>query len=113
MLQGKQVVTFNTRLVAKGPQKKTRMTVDWTGVTDEILRAYTLQALVVRVQGGFRTKKAVPDEFSIVVKDHAPGTRSVGMTEEEAISLVMSDPAKRAELFKKYGIADTAAKKAA
>lgn len=99
MLQGKQVLVIYTKKdKAEKTGKKTTLTVVWDGCSEDVAKALALQALVVKLQGGYRSK-GIPDAATVAVKDHAPGTRHQMSPEEAFASLT---PEQRAELVKKY-----------
>ena len=67
-------VTFSTRKNRESAEVKTVLTIDWEGCTEEVLRAYATQALVVKLQGQFR-KNGIPTETTARALAYAPGTR--------------------------------------
>lgn len=99
-LTGKQTITFVTKKDKTEKQgKKTILTVDWTGTTEEQLKAGYLSFLVVKLQGKYRDK-GIPEKAEVKASDYAPGTRGQQMTAEEAFASLT--PEQRAELVKKY-----------
>jgi len=101
MLQGKQSFTVTTRKDKDSPEKNTALTIDWTGCGEEVAKQLATQALVVKVQGGWR-KNGIPASATILVKDHAPGTRSSAPVTVEGIKAAAEtfSPEDRAALRK-------------
>ena len=77
---------------------KTSLNIDWDGCTVEDLKSWAVQALVVKLQGGWR-KNGIPATLSIRALDHKPGTRSAGLTKEQLVA-ALSPEEKKALLAK-------------
>ena len=87
---------FHTRVKEGAPQHETVMTVDCTGMTQELWEAFAFGALVVKIQQPMRKKGVIPATLSIVMKDHAPGVRQSAAppTKEEAKEIWKAEYAK-------------------
>lgn len=66
--------TISTRAKMGAPEVKTVVTLNWTGASDETIKALARQTVIVKWQGGAR-KNGIPAAATINVKDYAPGTR--------------------------------------
>ena len=64
-----------TRPAAGAEKVETDLTLDWSGMTEEDLRALAQQALIVKLQGSWR-KNGIPAEVTVKVVEHKVGTRS-------------------------------------
>ncbi len=74
---------------------KTNLTINWDGMTEEDIRAIAQQALIVKVQGGWRTN-GIPTECTLKAVEHKVGTRTVAVKqtlEEQVKSLSATDRA--------------------
>ena len=65
---------------------QTSITIDWTGMTEEMYRALATPTLVIKRQGEYRTKGSVPATDTIVAKDNLPGVRSAPLTPQQALA---------------------------
>lgn len=54
---------------------ETKLSLNWEGMTPEDIRALAQQALIVKLQGGWR-KNGIPTEATVNVVDHKIGTRA-------------------------------------
>lgn len=97
--KGKQTVVFVTKKDKdQKVGKKTVLTVNWDGLTEDEAKAGYLSFMVVKLQGSYRTK-GIPDKAEVRAKDYAPGQRH-SMTPEEAFASLSE--AERAKLVAKY-----------
>ena len=85
----------STKLNKTAEEKTTRLNVDWNDCPIETIKGLAMQALVVKLQGGWRRAGVIPDELNVAVKDHAPGTRGAGVSVESKV-LALSDAEKKA-----------------
>jgi hypothetical protein len=78
-------LTITTKLTRESAEKQTILHIDWTGCTEETLKAFAVQALVVKLQGRYR-KNGIPSEDTVRALELAPGTRApkVALTPVEA-----------------------------
>lgn len=54
----------------------TDLTIDWSGMTEEDTRALAQQALIVKLQSGWR-KNGIPNgDFTVKAADHKVGARA-------------------------------------
>lgn len=65
----------STKVDARAESVKTNLTLNWDGMTEDDIRALAEQALVVKLQGKWRSDKAIPSEATVNVVDHKVGTR--------------------------------------
>ena len=98
----KQVVKVSTKANKDAPEKVTALTVDWEGATLDQIKAYALQALVVKLQGRWR-KNGIPASDTFVVKDNPVGSKAQPESLEQQLAR-MSETERHA-LFAKYGMA--------
>lgn len=69
--------TISTKVNATDKEAtETKLTLNWEGMTPEDIRALAQQALIVKVQAGFRRAKAIPGEATINVVEHKVGSRA-------------------------------------
>lgn len=78
---------------------QTKLTINWDGCDNETIKAMATQALVVKLQGGWR-KNGIPDQFTCKAKDHAPGTRMVHEVSIDQLVAKMT-PEEKAAFIKK------------
>lgn len=98
-------VTCNTRIKTGAPKQATNLTIEWDGMTEDDIRDLAQQSLVIKLQGGWRKDKAVPDEASIKAVDHKIGTRAPKRPFDLAAALASLSPEDRAAVLAKAGIA--------
>lgn len=68
--------TISTRATAESEPVKTNITFDWSGMTEEDIAALAQQALIVKLQGGYR-KNGIPEgDVTVKVSDHKVGSRA-------------------------------------
>jgi hypothetical protein len=65
---------ITTKANAASTPVKTNITFDFTDCPESTLQALAIQALVVKLQASYR-KNGIPESATVLVKDHAPGTR--------------------------------------
>lgn len=65
-----------TKPTAADATQETNLTLDWTGMTEDDLRALAQQALIVKLQGVWR-KSSIPAEATVKVTDYKVGNRVV------------------------------------
>jgi hypothetical protein len=63
-----------TRPQAGAEAVTTNLTIDWDGMTEDDTRALAQQALIVKLQGGWR-KNGIPAEITVKATDHKVGVR--------------------------------------
>lgn len=67
--------TVSTKASKDAEAVETNLTLDWEGMSEDDLRALAQQALIVKLQGGWR-KNGIPTEATVKVADHKVGTRA-------------------------------------
>lgn len=67
--------TVDTKANKEAESVKTELTLNWAGMSEEDLRALAQQALIVKLQSGWR-KNGIPDAATVNVVDHKVGTRA-------------------------------------
>lgn len=65
----------DTRPAAGKDAITTKLAIDWEGMTLEETRALAQQALIVKLQGGWR-KNGIPAECNVKATDHRVGARA-------------------------------------
>ena len=98
-----QNVTVSTKVDKDSDAKDTALTIDFEGCPASTIRALAVQALIVKLQGGWR-KGVIPSKVAVNMKDYAPGTRhAASMTPEQARQIALDeakgDKVKRAALI--------------
>lgn len=88
----------STRPAAGAEPVKTELTLDWTGMSEDDLKALAQQALIVKLQGSWR-KGGIPTSTTVLVSDHKVGTRAPKKSLTEQLSSLSA--AERAELIAK------------
>ncbi len=68
-------VKVSTKATAAAEPTATELTLDWTDVTEEDLRVLAQQALIVKLQSGWR-KNGIPASITVQVIDHRAGVRA-------------------------------------
>jgi hypothetical protein len=89
-----------TRADAKSEPIKTNLTLNWDGMTEDDLRALAQQALIVKLQGGWR-KNGIPKELTVNVTDHKVGTRAARGPVNIATAVANLDDDQKRALFEK------------
>lgn len=86
-------VYSDTAMFKGGPQTRTKLTIDYSDLTDDEVRYYADDSCIIKVQNSWRRKKnsKIPTEFTYRVPK--PGTRAAA---------VMSDEEMFRALAKKY-----------
>ncbi len=88
----------STKAAAAAEAITTELTLDWTGVTEEDLRALAQQALIVKLQSGWR-KNGIPSETTVKVADHRPGVRAPKAKQDVLALARAMTPEQRAALL--------------
>ena len=73
-MDGKSMFKVTTRKNDSAPEVTTAVTVDWSGLTDEMAKAIMAGALVIKAQGAWR-RKGIPDTATLIARDLTPGKR--------------------------------------
>lgn len=99
------VETFSVHTAKREGQKavETRLTFDWTGVSEDELRKLARRALVINWQRMVRTgDEPIPPEDNVMVSDLIAGTGRKARTISPArvLEMVKDDPAKAEALAK-------------
>lgn len=89
--------TVSTKATAIAEAVKTALVLNWDDCTPEDIQALAQQALIVKLQSGWR-KNGIPAEVTVKVADHKPGARAPKVEgKAKALSIVASmSPAERA-----------------
>jgi queuine/archaeosine tRNA-ribosyltransferase len=83
---------------------KSHVTVDWTGMSEEDIRALAQQALVVKLQANMRRgyeKNGIPSTIDVKAKDYKVGTRAPKQAVDILAVAQKLSPEEKAELIKK------------
>jgi len=73
-MDGKSMFKVTTRKNDSAPEVTTAVTVDWSGLTDEMAKAIMAGALVIKAQGAWR-RKGIPATATLIARDLTPGKR--------------------------------------
>jgi hypothetical protein len=71
----------STKVTKDHDAVQTKLTLDYSNLTDDQVRAYADDACTIKAQTMFRSKGIVPKEYTYVVP--VPGTRAVAVMSEE------------------------------
>jgi hypothetical protein len=92
--------TVSTKADKTKDAVQTKLTINWDGCSQELVKAMATQALVVKLQGGWR-KNGIPKEVTVKAVEHAPGTRHVqGPVSIDQLVTQMSPEEKKALIAK-------------
>lgn len=75
---------------------KTALIIDWTGCTVEEIQAMAQQALIVKLQSGWR-KNGIPTDVTVKAADHKVGQRAPAKSILEKVATLT--PEQKAELL--------------
>lgn len=84
---------------------ETALTIDWSNVTNEDIRALAQQALIVKWQARVRKAGTIPTEATIDVGEYKVGARAPRGPVDVAALLQKMDPDALAAVLKKAGLA--------
>jgi hypothetical protein len=94
--------TVDTKANKEAESVSTALTLDWEGMTEQDLRDLAQQALIVKLQSGWR-KNGIPTEATVKVVDHKVGTRAPRGPVNIAAAVSKMSDAEKAELRKLLG----------
>lgn len=91
-----------TALKKGAPESPTSLTIDYTGATEDTIRALADAQVKVRVQAKFRKDQKVPGTHTVKVAEMVVGRSGMSADQIEAIAIenARADPKKAAELLK-------------
>lgn len=79
----------------------TNLTIDWEGMTEDDTRALAQQALIVKLQSGWR-KNGIPNgDFAVKAAEFKVGVRAPRQTKDIAALVAMMSPEEKAALLAK------------
>lgn len=84
---------------------ETNLTIDWEGMEVEDIRALAQQALVVKVQSGWRKNGIPAGDHSIKATDFKVGVRAPKQAKDIAAMIASLSPEQKAELMAKLAAA--------
>lgn len=96
-MQNETRVSVSTKADKAADSVKTALIIDWTGCTVEEIQAMAQQALVVKLQSGWR-KNGIPENVTVKASEHKVGLRTPGKSMLEKIATLT--PEQKAELLK-------------
>ena len=91
--------TVSTKQDKDAAAKVTKLTIDFTGATPEILQEIATGAIVVKWQAGAR-KNGIPSEATIKAVDYRPGTRHAASVSVESLVEKMTAEERKALIAK-------------
>lgn len=68
--------TIETKANKEAEAVKTELTIDWDGMTEDDIRALAQQALIVKLQSGWRKNGIPAGAVTIKAVDHKVGVRA-------------------------------------
>lgn len=95
-------IEVDTRPSAGAESVKTNLSIDWTGCTEDALRAMAQQALVVKLQGAWRKNGIPSGDHTIKAADYKVGVRAKREPASLESMLQKLDPAERKAVLEKY-----------
>lgn len=96
-----RVYDVDTKLDAKGETKRTQVTVDFTGASEELVQGLAARTLIVTAQGGFRRNGVIPPKHTVLVREAGTRQAFVATPDSLAAKASVMTPAERAALIKK------------
>ena len=101
------MATFNvsTRADKDSAQQQTKLTIDFTGATQEVLQEIATSAIVVKWQAGAR-KNGIPAAATIKAIEYRPGTRLVQQFDVMKLDPASLTPEQRRALIAKLSEGD-------
>jgi hypothetical protein len=90
-------VSVSTKADKVAEPVKTALIINWDGCTVEEIQAMAQQALVVKLQSGWR-KNGIPTDITVKAADHKVGQRAPGKTLLEKVATLTAE--QKAELLK-------------
>lgn len=91
-------VSVSTKAEAKADPIRTNLTLDWEGCSPDDIRALAQQALVVKLQGGWR-RNGIPTDTTVKVSDHKVGTRAPKAPTDVLSAIQKMSPEDRARII--------------
>lgn len=76
-MQNETRASVSTKATKDGEAVKTALIINWEGCTVEEIQAMAQQALVVKLQSGWR-KNGIPEAVTVKAADHKVGQRTPG-----------------------------------
>jgi hypothetical protein len=90
-------VSVSTKADKNAEPVKTSLIINWDDCTPEEIRAMAQQALVVKLQSGWR-KNGIPEDITVKAADHKVGQRAPAKSLLEKVATLTSE--QKAELLK-------------
>jgi hypothetical protein len=91
----------DTRPQAGAEAVRTNLTIDWSNMTEEEIRALAQQALVVKLQGAWRKNGIPAGDHTVLAAEHKIGVRAPRGPVDVAALIAKLDPEERAALLAK------------
>lgn len=95
-------IEVDTRPAAGAESIKTNLTIDWSDMTEDDIRALAQQSLIVKLQGAWR-KNGIPNgDHTVKAADYKIGVRAKREPASLEAMLQKLSPEDRAALLAKY-----------
>lgn len=91
-----------TKPTANGEAVVTNLSIDWTDMSPDDIRALAQAALVVKLQGGWRKNGIPAGDATVLASEHKVGTRAPKKPADIAALFQKLTPEERAEFLAKY-----------
>ena len=91
--------TISTKPDKDSSPVQTKLTIDFTGASEDVLREIATSAIVIKWQGQVR-KNGIPQEATIKAVDYRPGTRLTTTPTMDQLVSLMTPEQKQALLAK-------------
>lgn len=96
----------NTKVTTKpsagGEKVETNLTINWEGMTDADVQALAQQALIVKLQGGWRKHGIPTGDVTINATEYKVGTRAPKKPADIAAMFQALSPEEKAAFLAKY-----------
>lgn len=92
----------STKATATSEAVITNLSIDWTDMSPEDIRALAQAALVVKLQGGWRKNGIPVGDATVLASDHKVGTRAPKKPADIAALFQKLTAEERAEFLAKY-----------
>jgi hypothetical protein len=96
-MQNETRASVSTKATKDGESIRTSLVINWEGCTVEEIQAMAQQALIVKLQSGWR-KNGIPESVTVKAADHKVGQRAPAKSILEKVATLT--PEQKAELLK-------------
>lgn len=98
----KTIAEVVTKPAAGAEGVTTNLTINWEGMTEDDMRALAQQALIVKIQAGWRKNGIPSGDVEVNAADYKPGTRQPRKPADLKALLAAMSPEERAALLAQF-----------